>query len=399
MAFLYMASSLFGLRVIGISAAYDGPTREGTVLDSGNDGFSVSACLANGTQKPVSTWEIVKPALLKKGTSSTVTIKSGRWQTRCTVPCTTGYFTAIAAEYDGSTEAGTPLRDTNPGIHVFGTRPTGEREPIPSGWHVVTSSSLKKSTATTIRITYEDLQCDLTVPCTTRRVLRLAASYSGSTEEGAFIGSGNPSMRVTAVFDPNTYEEDLTDPSASDGSSIEYTDADSDGIEEVVTGWTLSRGVILAPREHYDVEIHYQDASCTTEIVCTTPTKEEYMAACSEPALFSLSAPFSSFSHSQVAVAGLLKAIRLRENGDVILNLEIDSGFLGLMKKSVAVRYTSSLHGSLPPEGTQVTVYGVRDGTYSNSPFAELNGAPLIHAEYVVADGYVPEEPAEEYYS
>ena len=69
------------------------------------------------------------------------------------------------------------------------------------------------------------------------------------------------------------------------------------------------------------------------------------------------------------------------------------------MKKSVAVRYTSSLHGSLPPEGTQVTVYGVRDGTYTNSPFAELNGAPLIHAEYVVAEGYVPEEPEEEFVS
>ena len=79
MAFLYTASLLLGLRVIGIFATYDGPTREGTVLDSKNDGFSVTARLVNGTQKALSNWEISRPALMKKGTSSTVTITSGRW--------------------------------------------------------------------------------------------------------------------------------------------------------------------------------------------------------------------------------------------------------------------------------------------------------------------------------
>ena len=342
-----------------ITAEYSGDTKAGTVLDSDNPGFSVTAHYKDGSQEDVSGWTVIDPVSLENASESTVLIVYEGCSTHCTVQCSTGYITAITAEYDGSTEAGTSLDNDNPGIHVFAIRSTGEKAAVEHGWRVVNPVILKKNSAATVQIAYEDRQCTLTVLCSTRDILRLTAIYNGSTEEGVFIGSGCKDLEVTAYYSDQDFEK--------------------------VTGWTLSESVTLKPRERALLEVHYQDAVCTVEVTCTTPTREEYISECSEPGYVSLRYSPNAYNGSKVSVSGTITKIHLLEDGTVLLTLEVPADLFGLVKKPVAVRYTSTLHGELPPEGTAVAAYGISRGLYDSSPYEELMSAPLIDAEYVIA--------------
>jgi len=186
-----------------ITAEYTGDTKAGVVIDDKNTGFIVTAYFKDGHSEEVSGWSIAEPQTLEDAEVSVVTITYEKASTRCEVQCTSGLIQSITAEYDGETSAGTQISDTNPGIHVYAVR-DGKKAPVESGWRVANPSVLEKDKITTVNIEYEGFSCTLSIQCTSREIVRLTASYKGSTEEGTVIATGCEDLTVTAKYADRT---------------------------------------------------------------------------------------------------------------------------------------------------------------------------------------------------
>lgn len=76
-------------KIVGISASYTGSTEHGTVLNKENNGINVAAVYDDGHTVAVQDWNILIPATLTAGETSTVTIFSGAMQCTLSVTCTT----------------------------------------------------------------------------------------------------------------------------------------------------------------------------------------------------------------------------------------------------------------------------------------------------------------------
>lgn len=341
-----------------ITVVYDGDTKEGVVLDSSNPGFSVTAHYHNGEEEAVTGWEIREPVTLKEAQESTVIVSYRGAGTQVKIQCTTGLIRSITAEYDGSTEAGVSITDTNPGIHVYAIRSNGKKEELEGGWRVVNPTLLEADKSSQVQIKYEELSCVLTIRCTTRSIVRLTASYAGSTQEGTVIGTGCEGLTVTAAY--------------------------ADGESEEVEGWTLAKEVRLEPRQHYVLEIHYQDQFCTAEVTCTTPTRKEYMEGCIRISYSAMSRNPGRYTGTNVYISGTIEELRRVEDGSVDVILSVKGDFLGFTTRTVCAEYASTLHGDLPAAGSAVTVYGMFRGLYDINTESGTESVPVIAAEYVV---------------
>ena len=343
-----------------ISAVYDGSTKSGTVLDSDNSGFTVTAYYKDGREEIVTGWTIEEPQTLTDAEKSTVTITYRKVSTQCEVQCTTGLIRSITAEYDGDTGAGTEISDDNPGIHVYGIQDGGRKVPLQDGWHVVNPTILKKDTLSRVEVSYGELTCSLSIQCTTKSISRLAAAYTGSTEEGTVLSAGCEGLTVTATY--------------------------ADGTSEEVSGWTLAESFTMEPKTRYLLEIHYEDSVCTLEVFCTTPTREEFMSGCIPSTYFSLYHNPGKSAGVNVAAEGIIAGRQLRDDGSVKIYLEMNGDFLGITKGILCAVYSSTLHGNLPEDGTHVVVYGMYKGVSEETYGEETKGMPLMDAEYVLAE-------------
>ena len=359
---IFAALSIFahvrGRSVDYITAVYDGDTKEGVVLDSSNPGFVVTAHYHNGEEETVTGWEIRDPVTLREAQESTVVVSYRGAGTQVKIQCTTGLIQSIRAEYDGATEAGVSITDTNPGIHVYAIRSNGKKEELEGGWRVANPTILEADKSSQVQINYEEFSCVLTIQCTTRSIVSLTASYSGSTEEGTVIGTGCEGLTVTAAY--------------------------ADGESEEVEGWTLAKEVRLEPRQHYVLEIHYRDQFCTAEVTCTTPTREEYMDGCIRISYSAMSRNPGRYTGTNVYISGTIEELRRVEDGSVDVILSVKGDFLGFTTRTVCAEYASTLHGDLPAAGSAVTVYGMFRGLYDINTESGRESVPVIAAEYVV---------------
>ena len=82
-------------------------------------------------------------------------------------------------------------------------------------------------------------------------------------------------------------------------------------------------------------------------------------------------------------IDGTIREIHLREDGSVMITVDVQADLFGFVQKPIIVRYTSTLHGELPPEGSEVTVYGVFNGLFEEE--GALENAPFIEGEYVIS--------------
>lgn len=73
----------------GISATYDGETKEGTVLDANNEGIHVTANYKNGTTEEVEEFEVKEAQTLVADSTSTVTITYEGQECTLEVTCST----------------------------------------------------------------------------------------------------------------------------------------------------------------------------------------------------------------------------------------------------------------------------------------------------------------------
>ena len=343
--------------VTHITAAYTGDTKAGVVLDDKNPGFTVTAFYKDGHEAAVTGWTIASPQTLEDAKKSVVTITYQKVSTQVEVQCSTGMIQSISAEYDGDTSAGTQISDTNPGLHVYAIR-DGKKTVLESGWRVSNPAVLEKDKLSTFTINYENFSCTLSIQCTTRSIARLTASYTGSTEEGTEIGTGNENLVVTAKY--------------------------ADGSVEQVGDWTLAETVTLAPKERYVLEVHYEDSVCTVEVTCTTPTPEESQSGCISAGYYSLYHNPAKYAGANIAVEGTILEISPNEDGSTDVFLEMEGGFLGLTKGTLCATYTKTIHGKLPPEGVPVTIYGMFREVSARMMDGSSMTMPVMNAEYVV---------------
>ena len=341
-----------------ITAVYTGDTKAGVVLDDQNKGFTVTAVFKDGHEEIVTGWTIGTPQTLEDTKKSVVTITYKKASTQVEVQCTTGLIQSITAEYDGETRAGTQISDGNAGIHVYAIR-DGKKTPLEKGWRVANPSVLEKDKLSTYTITYEEFSCSLSIQCTTKTITKLSAVYTGSTAEGTVIAAGNESLTVTAKYADDSLEQ--------------------------VKGWTLAESVTLAPRQRYLLEVHYEDSMCTVEVVCTTPTPEEFQSGCIPAGYFSLYHNPAHYAGANIVVEGIILERRPVSDGSVEVYLEMSGDILGLTKGTLCAVYSNTLHGDLPRVGTHVKIYGMFKNVSARLMDGSSMNMPVMNAEYVVA--------------
>lgn len=152
--------------VTEIAAKYKGSTKAGTVIDSSAD-IKVTEIHVNGSTTVNKTdWTVKEPVTLEADESSKVEVECNGFTTSFTVQCTTSALTKIRATYDGDTEEGAVLDESNTGIHVTAVYKNGDKKEV-TGFKIEKAKSLKAGEETTIKISYENKKCTLKVQCST----------------------------------------------------------------------------------------------------------------------------------------------------------------------------------------------------------------------------------------
>jgi hypothetical protein len=163
---LYLTVECSTSAVTGIKVEYKGDTKAGTVLDNRAD-FEVTEIHKNGTETVnKKDWKIDAPVTLEADTTSDVTVTCGEFSETVSATCSTSTLETIEASYDGETDEGIVLDADNAGIHVTGTYKNGSTTAI-NEFTIDEPQTLEAGESSTVTISYEGLECDLTVDCTT----------------------------------------------------------------------------------------------------------------------------------------------------------------------------------------------------------------------------------------
>ena len=148
-----------------ITASYSGDASEGVVLDSDNEGFTVTAHYKNGEEEIVEGWTIDIPQTLKADGTADVVIKYEDKECSLNVMCTTVTIERIKAKYSGSTKAGVKIGEGNENVTVTAILKNGEKQEL-TGWTVDEPVTLKEGKTSKLKIHYGEYDCVLNIECT-----------------------------------------------------------------------------------------------------------------------------------------------------------------------------------------------------------------------------------------
>ena len=151
--------------LVEISASYSGDAEEGVVLDSENEGFTVTAYYKNGTEETVDGWTIEEPQTLEANGTADVVIKYEDQEYTLNVMCTTVTIDKIKAKYSGSTKAGVTIDADSSDVTVTAVYKNGEKEKV-TGWTVEEPVTLKEGKTSKLKIHYGEYDCVLKIECT-----------------------------------------------------------------------------------------------------------------------------------------------------------------------------------------------------------------------------------------
>ena len=178
--------------VESITASYTGETKaETSMTGSEISGLQVIATYDNGDQADVTNSCTITGAeklLPNKTEDYTITYTSDSGDTftdTFTVECSTK-IKKITAKYDGNTEEGTKLNDSNSGIKVTVCYEDGSKETIKSGYSVKEAKTLKAGKSSEITINYYDFSCKLSVKCTTLTAKEKKAKYKADCKSRSY---------------------------------------------------------------------------------------------------------------------------------------------------------------------------------------------------------------------
>lgn len=342
---------------------------------------------------------------------------------------------SIEATYDGNTEEGVVLDESNDGIKVTGTDENGELYDI-SGWTVNEAETLEADGTSRVEIDYKDISDVLTVECSTYTIEGVDVSYEGDTEEGAVLDEYNNGITVTGITpkgkeidleagewtieNPVTLEADKTAAvtikydgqeyplnvkctttrlksisAEYDGKTEKGTvlDEDNEGItvyahyyngdKKEVYDWKVKKSVKLKAGETSKVTIKYEGKKCTLKVKCTSMTKQQYKDKCKEISYDTLARDPDDHIGKMVKFTG--KIVQVMEDGDdVALRINVTNDGYGYYDDTVYVDYTYKDGESRLLEDDIVTFYGLYAGLYT---YESVMGAsitiPWVFADYI----------------
>ncbi len=343
---------------------------------------------------------------------------------------------SIKAIYNGATEAGTLLDNSNTGIVVTGKNKSGDTVDIPLGeWNITSPKKLEADTSTIVRISYEDNYCELKVTCTDSNVASIEAYYDGDRAAGTTISNITEGFSAMAtlkngtkiditdkceiVDGPITIQADIatpvqikyTDPvnanvfthsfsvtsttrtvkriSAkyqgeakegevldSNNSGFVVTATFNNGDVEVVKGWEIKEPATLANSHTSTVVISYGGQDFEISVDCSVFDPEVYKNRCESISYNDLARNPDSYEGTLIKITGKINHIESGTNSDsgYIYHVYVNSS-----SKYIRVAYNGTLDAGNFIEDDYITCYG----EYLGIDITDYNEAPLMNARVI----------------
>ncbi|MGI6118710.1 MAG: zinc-ribbon domain-containing protein [Bilifractor sp.] len=346
-------------KVTRITAAYNGSGKEGETLETGDNNIVVTAYYENDKSKKIRNWKIENPETLKADETSDVVVSYHDQETSLSVQCTTSAPESLTLSYSGSTKAGTTIDNNNDGLTGTVLYKNGTKEEIASQDLKISSpETLEKDGKVTVNATYKGLASSIDITCSDRTPVSLQAAYSGGTEEGTTIDSGNGAMKVTVTY--------------------------KDGSTEDVSDWTVASPVTLAADQKSTVEIHYGDLSTTVEVQCSTISPDNYKASCGTISYEDLARNPDSNEGQKYQFTGQVVQVMDADFGRKIYRVNVTPTSYGGYEDTVMVLYSPQEGDTNILEDDIITFYGESEGnTTYTAIFGQEITIPCISAEYI----------------
>ena len=356
---IIIASSIISAnKIVSISAEYNGKTEAGTVLDATNEGFQISGKQKNGASKEITGWTIDDPVTLEADESSTVTVSYKGLTDKVQVDCSTLIPAKIIPIYTGNTEAGTVINNNSPGLDVKVENKKGKViSGITAKDCTVDEVTLEANKATTVKITYKDLEAELEIKCSTITVDKITATYDGDTEAGTVLGRNNKGIHVTAEY--------------------------GNGTTDTVSGWKVVDAKKLKAGAETTVVIEYEGQTCELTVQCSTMSASQYKAQCKEMSYETIAREGNSRIGEYVKFTGEVMQVIKGSNGKAALMVQVTYNGYYYEDNLMVMYYTSDISQKFL-EDDIITFYGTVNGDYS---YETVLGAektiPSVWANYI----------------
>ena len=351
-------------KVVSIEAVYNGDTEEGIVLDSRNNGFTVTGEKENGKTVELKTWSIESPKTLTHDKTEKVEIAYKKLTCTVSVKCSTSAVESIHLSYDGSREDGFEIDSVNvTGFEVIAYLLNGDEVDITKQCNIDNLPIQFKADETEkISVSYTDPVSGKTfndkknVMCSTQTIVSISASYSGSKAAGVVLDEDNDGIKVKAKY--------------------------KNGKEEVVEDWTAETTAKLKADETSKITIEYEGKKCTLSVTCSTMSESAYKAKCKTISYTNLARNPSQYEGQYVKYNG--KVVQVMESSfykAYRVNVTKNRYYYD---DTVYVTYITFEDGNRVLEDDIITFYGEYDGLYS---YETVMGAtvtiPKVNAKYI----------------
>ncbi len=358
---------LSGPKYESIQVSYSGSQDADTVLDHENPGILVEGVKKDGEKEelPREKWTVAEDVVLEPDKSSTFTVNYKKLSADCTVKCTTSLVKGIQMSYDGDDAEGTVFSPDNPGLHVTAFYVNGKKEDVTKKCTVVDGPiTLERDSVLNFTVQFKDpyngtpFTADASVKCSTRTVVSISASYSGSTKEGVTLDKKNKGISVTGRY--------------------------KDGETFTVTDWTIDRAQTLVAEKTSSVTIRYEGLIATLAVKCTTVTEETYKKSCVQVSYDELARNTGNYRGKQIQISGRIFQIIKEPSGYISWGgYEYLVATSGRSNNLIHVRFSHSLSSRLL-EGDHITIYGTGNGMFSyRTVLGASRSVPDIKAEYL----------------
>ena len=343
--------------VQSISATYSGDTQEGVELDSGNSGIQVTGVDMDGETIDLSGWDIAEPETLKKDSSATVEITYKDQSCELTVMCSSSELVDLDVKYNGDPVEGTVMDSNNEDLTVSAVYKNGTTEELKSGWSIDNPVTLEADSKSKFTVSYEGINKECTITCSTHNIERITAEYDGSTKKGVWLDEDNDGIHVIATY--------------------------KNGSTEEISGWTVKERKKLKAGKTSKITIQYDELSCKLKVDCTSFTPSQYKNNCESISYESLARDPDMYEGRKVKFRGEIAQV-LEDSGQVDMRIDVTQGSYGYWDDTVYVVYFYDEDESKFLEDDIVTFYGESGGLYSyESIFGQTITIPLVYAKYI----------------
>lgn len=197
--------SACGPKYESIRAEYSGDTSAGIVIDNNNEDIKVFGVTKDGEEE-LEEWTLEQEVELQPDETATLRISSNKLSCELPVKCSSSAVVSIEAKYKGDTKAGTVVNEKSD-IEVVKHYKNGGSEIAKEGWKLAKPVTLEADTSSTVTVSCEGQRTDITIACSTSKLEKITAEYTGDTSEGVVLDQKNKDIVVTAFYKNGKLEE------------------------------------------------------------------------------------------------------------------------------------------------------------------------------------------------